>query len=231
MKNDDYWINFWKEQTKEVENINKHEQVLRTSNGEPISEKLWKLTLSELSSAINTKPSDDILDLCSGNGLISKYISEQVNSVIAVDVSENLLKSIDTRKYLNIKTIISDIRILEFENNKFNTIFIYAGIQYLTECETLKLFEKIYKWLKPGGILFLGDIPDRNKLWNFYNTEERKSFYFSDLKVNKNYIGTWFNRDFFENLSSYIGFKKAYLIEQHADLLNSASRYDYKFIK
>lgn len=226
-----YWIDFWNSYSKNHKNDDEHSQVLRTLNKKPISNGLWEFTLSNIEDIINPNINDKLLELCCGNGLISRYLSPKVESIISIDISKDLINNINIEKYTNIKAISSDIRYLKYKNESFDKIIIYAGIQYLTHVETIKLLEQMYLWLKPGGIVFLGDIPDKSKFWNFYNSKDRESVYFENAKKGIDVIGTWFEKDFFIKLSDFVGFSSAEIIIQDDRLIYSNFRYDLKLTK
>lgn len=226
-----YWVDFWKNYGEKATDKDEQTQVLRTFNKQPISKKIWDFTLKDIQKQIGPCSEDLLLDLCCGNGLISRYFSPMVKNIVAVDISEDLLRSVNRFKYPNIELIAADIRNLNFDKCSFNKIIIYAGIQYLTLAETTNLFEKVYCWLKPGGIFFLGDIPNYNKRWIFYDNFERQRIYFENLKKGKEIVGTWFEPEFFEKLGSFVNFRDSMYLAQHSDLIYSSYRYDYKLIK
>ena len=229
--NEHYWAEFWKTHGKENGAKSEQEQVLRTSNKVPIKADLWNFTLEELDKHINPDPKDRMLELCCGNGLISKHYSPRVASIVAVDVSEDLLRSIDRDAFPNIKPEVADIRALQYEQGRFDKIVIYAGIQYLTHAEATELLERASSWLNPGGVLFLGDIPNAHRKWNFYDSTERQAVYFDNLKQGRDIVGTWFEPDFFSNLGPYAGFSQSSFLDQHPDLIYAHFRFDFKFIK
>jgi cyclopropane fatty-acyl-phospholipid synthase-like methyltransferase len=225
------WIEFWKKYGQDSKGNSEQEQVLRTINKSPISNELWEFTLGKLAEQIEPNIDDSLLELCCGNGLISRYFSSTCKKITSVDISENLITMIDSKKYPNINTQISDIRDIVFPDHHFTKIIIYAGIQYLTLAEATNLVEKVFQWLKPGGYFYLGDIPNYKKLWEFYNSSERKAIYFQNIKEKKSIVGTWFEPNFFKYLSEFVGFKKSFYLPQHPDLIYSNYRYDYKLIK
>ncbi len=224
--NKNYWVNFWNEYSQELKNKDPQTQVLRTFNKKPIDKELWEHTLSHIMKYLDIQSTDNVLDLCSGNGLITKEISLNCKTVTAVDISENLLKQIDTNTYNNINTIISDIRELSFNENLFNKIIIYAGIQYLGLKEVVILFKQMYKWLEKGGICFLGDIPDIEKRWEFFNTKERETIFFESIQNEHPIVGTWFDKNFLLKLSNYCGFTESKVIKQHKGMIYSHFRFD-----
>lgn len=226
-----YWVDFWKNYGKVATDRDEQTQVLRTFNKQPISKELWEFTLKGIKKQIEPCSEDLLLDLCCGNGLISRYFSSMVKKIIAVDISKDLLRSVNRNKYPNIELVAADIRKLNYGECIFNKIIIYAGIQYLTLAETTDLFEKVYCWLKPGGIFFLGDIPNYNKRWIFYDNLERQRIYFQNLKNGKDIVGTWFDPEFFQKLGAFVNFSDSIFLAQHPDLIYSSYRYDYKLIK
>jgi len=228
---DTYWVDFWNRYAKNSKEKDSHSQVLRTLNKKPIDSGLWRFTLDTIDASIEPNAKDALLDLCCGNGMISKYFSSKVDNIVSVDVSKDLIEKIDTNKYDNINAFDADIRDLSFKKSSFDKVIIYAGIQYLTHQEVIKLLEKIFFWLKDDGILFIGDIPDSQKIWDFYNTPEREAVYFENAAEGMDIVGTWFDVQFFSKLTNFIGFSQSSHIKQNSKLIYSSFRYDFKFVK
>jgi len=224
-----YWIDFWENYGRDSKGKDKQIQVLRTLNKNPISEELWDFTKSFISSRFPILPQDKVLDLCSGNVLFSNYFVSQGAKVVSVDISKDLLNEIEDT--VNIQTVHSDIRNLDFEPRTFDKIFLYAGIQYLDNKEALTLMKNCFNWLKPGGIVYIGDIPDLDRQWEFYNTIERQKIYFDNLLNNISIVGNWFRKTWFENLSSYLGFEEGVYVSQHKRLIYSNFRFDFIYKK
>lgn len=227
----DFWVNFWKDHGKSTVDCDEQTRVLRTLNKQPIEKELWEDTLTLMAEHVKPVPDDVVLELCCGNGLISRYFSKICKTVVCVDVSADLVTSIDTKEHTNIETIVADIRDLSFPDSTFSKIIIYAGIQYLSPAETTTLFANVYDWLKPAGIFFLGDIPNYNNIWDFYNSTDREAVYFHNLQREEPLVGTWFQPEFFEKLGSYAGFADSVYIPQHEDMIYSHFRFDFKLRK
>lgn len=229
MTDNDYWTRFWVEHGKANRDSDKQTQVLRTYQKKPIDVDLWEFTLEKIDEHFIVNEGDNVLDLCSGNGLFSKhFVSKGANST-AVDVSEDLLMNVKDEQ--SIKPIVSDIRTVDFNKGVFDKVFFYAGIQYLTHGESIQVLSNIYRWLKAGGELYIGDIPDARKIWTFYNTPARQKVYFNNLKLGKAIVGTWYNPEFLENLSTFLGYKSGIAIEQDPKMIYSKFRFDFKCMK
>lgn len=92
-----YWINFWNN-NHIVEGKSVHEKIGRTIAGEPISEEKWDQCLLFLRRQLELQRHDILLDIGAGSGAICIPFSRQVEKVVAVDVSEKLLASIQKKK-------------------------------------------------------------------------------------------------------------------------------------
>ena len=222
----DYWNEYWNSITMN-KGGNLHNDVGRTINGVPIDKESWNKTLDYITNIMDIKLEDIVLDVCAGNGIISKELSKKCSQVTAVDFSKRLLNKIDVSRFKNIQVALKDVRKLDFESNSFDKIIFYFSVQHFTKSEVVVLFRKFYDWLKPGGILFIGDIPDSSRIWNFFNSEERRKIYFKSLESESPVIGTWFNRVFFEYLSLSMGFEEFNSIDQPKYQINSHYRFDF----
>ena len=115
----DYWTNYWLEHSKNINGKKPQSQVLRTFNKKDINENKWNFTLAHIMKYLDIKPSDIVLDLCCGNGLITQEISKKCMSITAVDISDELISKIDVKSKKNIKLIVQDIRDIQFKKDTF----------------------------------------------------------------------------------------------------------------
>jgi cyclopropane fatty-acyl-phospholipid synthase-like methyltransferase len=223
LKKEHYWTKYWVTDTiTEKENI--HAKVGRTIGGVPIKDSDWKRQLHFISKNINLKKNDSLLDLGAGSGAISLPFSKSVSKVCAVDISKKLLDSIP--KTNNLTKIVDDLRDIDFKEGSFSKIIFYFTIQHFTEAEVICLFEKMYKWLHKDGLIYIGDIPEATKLFDFFNTDERKEIYFNSILKKQPIIGTWFTKEFLVELARSKNFKSAKVIQQPKYFINSHYRFD-----
>jgi len=227
-KDQNFWTNFWNNNPI-IKKPEPQLKVGRTINGVPINENLWNETISFLSGQLELNTDDKVLDIAAGCGLISVPFSKKVNSLCAVDISEELTKSYGD--YNNITKIISDIRDCEFKEGEFTKVIFYFALQFLTMEESVLMLEKIYKWLSPGGIAYIGDIPDIYKMFDYFNTLERESQFFNSLKNRTPIIGTWYSRKFLQELGGFVGFENVEIINQPSNFFNAHYRFDVKLFK
>lgn len=226
----DYWKSYWTS-VKVSDGGNLHSQVERTVNKVPIDAKKWQFTLDEIEKLLDLKLSDTLLDLCSGNGLISVPFSRKCNSVTAIDISEALLGQINTNIHSNITVIAGDARTLTLENKAFTKGIMYSSLQHFSERETIGLFRTMYGSLKENGLFLIGDIPDMDRLFSFYCKPEWERAYFDSLLSNTPAVGTWFKKEILVKMAKYAGFQDAKAVDQHSDLINSHCRFDLLLYK
>jgi SAM-dependent methyltransferase len=227
----DYWRKFWDEHAKASRDMNPQLQVLRTWQKQPVEDKIFQEILETIQCALELSSEHVLLDLCCGNGLITKKLSPLCKEITGVDFTAELIEHIDVKAYPNVRPIVSDILSCDFAPCSFDNVLIYSSIQYFTQPETVRLFELIWRWLKPLGRLFLGDIPDQRRIWNFFNNVERESVYFEHLRDQQPIIGTWYDFAWLEKLSRHAGFRQTLQINQPPHFPFSHFRFDALFCK
>lgn len=222
------WPEFWRAHGRSAAAADEQTQVLRTFNKRPIEEERWLSTLAYIDREFPVGAEDDLLDLCCGNGLFTAHFSPRCASAVAVDVSPELLAVLENRGLSNVRTRCADIRTLDFVEGAFSRVFLYAGIQYLSAAEAVSLLRKVSGWLRPGGLLFIGDIPDRSRLWAFYNTDERRALYFDNCVADRDVVGTWFEASWLAHLATAAGFAQAEMLQQPSDQIYAHFRFDFR---
>jgi cyclopropane fatty-acyl-phospholipid synthase-like methyltransferase len=223
---DNYWKTFWSDHAASTRNDHQQRQVLRTVERKPIESSRFQEILKYVEEKMRVCESDEILDLCCANGLFSTYLAERCKRVVGVDFSKDLTDQIDLKRYKNISIFVKDIREVNFDEQFFDKVLLYAGLQYLSYKETISLFEKVSRWLRNGGIFFVGDVPDLRSIWKFHDSEEREQAYFDSLKNDAPIIGTWFSGDWLKKLGRYAGFGEIDIMLQPDDFPYAHYRFD-----
>jgi cyclopropane fatty-acyl-phospholipid synthase-like methyltransferase len=222
----EHWARFWSEYQTDVADKDEQSQVLRTRNKQPINQRKWEITLDIVSQQLELQPDDTLLDLCCGNGLFSAAFAPRIAGVEAVDISPVLTGRLEARGLHNVRVLTSDMRDAQFAQQSFSKVLWYAGIQYIDESDIVAMVLRIRGWMKPGGILIIGDIPDRAKLWDYFNDDTRRAAYFDGLEQRKPIIGSWLDAGWIERLCLASGFASAKTVPQHEELIYADFRYD-----
>jgi cyclopropane fatty-acyl-phospholipid synthase-like methyltransferase len=220
------WKEYWENHAKFSIDRDPQSQVLRTLNKTPVEDKIFKEILQDIESKMEISPNDKVLELCCGNGLITTYLASRCNRIVGVDFIPNLAEQIDIKKNTNISIIVEDITKVHFNSESFDKVIIYAGLQYLDYKNVITLFESVFRWLENNGLFFIGDIPDQERIWDFYNSQDREKVYFESVKNNKPIIGTWFNAKWLEKLGVYANFNNIKVCQQPSHFPYAHFRFD-----
>jgi cyclopropane fatty-acyl-phospholipid synthase-like methyltransferase len=145
---------------------------------------------------------------------------------MAVDLAELFLEKLLKGAPQNVTVMVNDVRLANFTEGAFDRILIYAGIQYFTESEIVQLMLQMRRWLRPGGRIVIGDIPDTERRWRFFNSPEREASYFEGLKSEQPLVGTWFDEKWLVKLARYAGFVAADRQSQHRSFPYQHYRFD-----
>lgn len=221
----EYWKEHW-ESDPRLSSDNPFYQVGRTQRKKPISPEDWARSLKFIEQYLLPNDQDVLIDLCCGNGLLSDYFCNLVSEIIAIDYSKRLLDVFVAKERSNVHTLQRDVKKLSFEDLSFNKVLFHFAAQHFSEGEILRILQRIKKSIAPGGLIYIGEIPDVDRKWNFYSTKEYKDAYFDGLIKDEPIIGTWYKKEFFEYAAESLGFTGIKILDQPKFMLNQNHRFD-----
>ena len=205
----DYWKSFWLSHSMENQDSDPQIQVLRTLNQQAISQEIFSSIVDSVVTMLKPEQGNNLLDLCCGNGLLTRELINKFRAVTAIDLSEKFISQVGSGMGDKVTAFAADARTVELPEKSFDRILLYAGIQYFSNSETISLLMRLRRWIRDGGSVVLGDIPDATRKWKFFNSPQRESAYFDALKSGKPIVGNWFEPVWLEKLSYYSGFSSA----------------------
>ena len=201
-------------------------QVERTVDGNEMSQAQLDLAINAVIQALGLRCSDRVVDLCCGNGLITKVIARQVEKVVAVDFSEKLVDY--ARKFnwsQNIEYIVSDVTKLP---SKFyeasNKIYIRDSIS----CLDTEGFSNLLRLIGSNSNfekLYIAGVPDADRLTIYYNTDEKMAFYRQREAARMPHIGRWWSEGEIKTLVEALGLKVS-CFAQNSELASAYYRFD-----
>lgn len=108
------------------------------------------------------RPSDRVVDLGSGSGQLALRLAPGVASVLAVDVSCEMISLLEEnaqRAHVsNVKGIATPIEHLELEPGSVDLIVSNYALHHLRDPDKRTVVERAATWLSPGGRLVVGDM-------------------------------------------------------------------------
>lgn len=129
-------------------------------------------------------PSDVVLDLGTGTGIVAQAVADEVKLVVGVDISKAMMEKRTSRE--NIIDICGDARSLMFPANTFDKVMARYVFHHIME-ETSLAMEECYRVLKPGGVMvFAEGVPPCEAVRNDYIEifklkEDRLTFMLADM--------------------------------------------------
>jgi tRNA (cmo5U34)-methyltransferase len=117
------------------------------------------------SAACHVRPHASLLDIGCGAGNFTLRVLSQVSPLdcVLVDLSQPMLDRARERVTAattgGVETIQSDMRALSFAPASFDIILAGQVLHHLREdAQWETMFANFYKWLRPGGALFIADL-------------------------------------------------------------------------
>ncbi len=227
----EYWKQYWITHGRASQDAATQYQVLRTVNKRPVDDNVFARILAHIDSVLEAGPDDAVLDLCCGNGAITTHLACHCRSVVGIDCSPDLLAQIDTDRFRNLSLRVEDVAEAELPGEMFTKVLFYAGVQYFSEQQIVRLFCRIAASMRSGGRFYVGDIPDVGRIWSFHNTAERETAYFDSVRDDKPIIGTWLDPLWLSKLASHAGFENIRVLQQPEWLPFAHYRFDMSMQK
>ena len=209
------WREFWRTY-RETEVRSENDlffEVGKTVNQQPISEEALRLSIGLITKGLKLTNKDRILELCCGNGLITKHLASLVDQVYAVDFVERLIEH--ARKFRsapNIHYVCADA-LGYLEQLMKNGLYVPSKVllgDALGYFEPHALGDVLagLKRLTGNNFIFMATgIPSEELKYNFYNTPERVHRYKENqLRVNNTNdgIGRWWRKEELEHIAGQV---------------------------
>jgi cyclopropane fatty-acyl-phospholipid synthase-like methyltransferase len=205
------WRRYWTEYPKQFLDTEFAKQIKYTIGGKPVPDSAIEDSASAIQLKLHLDLNDNLLDLCCGNGLITKILAEKCNHVIGIDFSATLIDiantfhSGDNVEYLPINAGEIE-RFPEITKHRFTKILMNAGLQYFRASELPHLIATIGSVLAESGVILLTAIPDRSRKSFFYNTARRKIRHLREIILRQDQMGTWWSRNEIDSTCAKHGF-------------------------
>jgi len=196
------WKDFWNNQATKQDDALK---VGRAVNGKIVDDKTLQDIAAYIAKFLELKPTDSLLDICCGNGMLTKLLAPYCKEIIGIDLSEKLISEAKT-KYIHpkISYFVGDASQLSavLPIKKFDKILLYFSFQYI-ETNTLanNVFKEIHYSLNYNGLALIGDIPDAERLHIFYPSIKERIKYFVNKYRGKNEMGRFWHPNELDKLA------------------------------
>jgi len=187
-------------------------QVGRTIEKKPISMSQFEAILFQIRSNLLLNRKDTLIDICCGNGFITKNIAKNCALIDGIDYSEYLINIAlkynclpNTRYWCC--SLFDMPNISDLSVNAYDKVLIYNALPNFLHKDIMRILSILDKITHSKSLILLGDIPDIQKKWHFYNTPQRRKDYFQRIAEENEAIGTWWDKSELFYASELAGFK------------------------
>jgi 2-polyprenyl-3-methyl-5-hydroxy-6-metoxy-1,4-benzoquinol methylase len=183
---------------------------------------------------------DVLLDVCCGNGMFTQYLASHCKAVVGVDFSQSLID------HANAHYASDNIRFICADALRLSSLDLPAGGPFMpgftkaTLCFSFQYFEsaeqgrsvveQIMQRLLPGGKLFLGDVPDRERWFVFYHSVRKIMRLIKQMAQQRNDMGKFWSEDELGIIARSLGLQGKKLV-QPAHFPYAHYRMDYLLCK
>jgi SAM-dependent methyltransferase len=188
------WKRFWNTDPRVLSGNDLLVQVGKTVNGTPIRQQLLDVIAAQIVEKLEIGPGEDVLDLCCGNGIITRRYAPQCRSVHAIDFSEPLIEAARLHCGLpNISYRLGDVCALpdDIRMIRFDKILMYEALQNFQPEQAEALFAFMANSASDRAPIFIASVPDREDMARFYDTDERRAAYAKRVADNNDRMGRW----------------------------------------
>lgn len=238
MRSKENWLQFWsnRKASSGDENISDADlmiQVGKTIGGLPIDMTHVEQSIKSILQNLCLKETDKILDAGCGNGLLTEMVAEYCDSISGIDFSTTLIETAKQASRRDVAYYCGDISSPESYLNvdpSINKIYSFEVFQHLSEGDCHNFLKLVHKKFPALNRVFLGGLPDKEKIRNFYNTDERWLDYLNRLKNDSEAIGHWWSRERLMKIAEKEGFE-CVIQDQNENFYTTHYRFDAVLVK
>lgn len=221
------WQEYWNQLARD--HTNHHAQVARFMGEKPVNDQIIDDIAGHIAAMLDLKPDQQLLDVCCGNGVITQKLAEKCLQVVGVDISEEQLSAAGQKAISeNIVYQYGDvIDLTDYVRGEFDKISMYFSFQYLDSYRKgKKAISQMIQLLRPGGEIFIGDVPDYDRLANFYPSSWDRFKYHTNQLLGRSLMGKFWKESEIHSICENLGIRYAKM-EQPRHLPYAGYRVDY----
>ena len=197
----DDWKKFWNEYPATIDETAFLVQVGHTVSGKPYSAGQFADMVSSIRAALGLGPDHRLLDVCCGNGVITRELARSCGRVVGVDFSGPLIET--ARRFNRLANITYEtMDALDLEQasfageGPFDRINMYAALQHFHTGDLARLLEGMLRHVVGDFVILIGGVLDAERKHAFLDTPEKQAMYEEYCRQGRDRLGTWWDKSF-----------------------------------
>ncbi|MEQ8815763.1 MAG: class I SAM-dependent methyltransferase [Thalassobaculum sp.] len=182
-------------------------QVKHTVAGKTVSDEQISMIVEAVLRGLALEPADRILDLCCGNGALTTRFFAACEGGLGIDFSPTLIGVANKhfvrrpQESFRLQDVLDYVRCAA-DPSLFTKAVCHGGFQYLPRSDAQELLELLHRRFTNVQRVFLGNLPDRNRIDAFFGTRPRAANVEHEAASP---LGIWRSIDEVEALSAACG--------------------------
>jgi len=184
-------------------------QTRRTVQGKPVSDEQIRMIIETITSRLEMRADDTLLELACGNGSLSRFLFDSCAEYLGVDLSEYLIsvakKNFERlpRHRFAMQGVAEYVR-QEPHPERFSKALCYASFCYFPAADAAEVLHTLFDKFTNVQTVFIGNLPDKDRAGEFYKTRQPSAEELADYSTP---IGSWRTQDEFAKLAGDAGWK------------------------
>lgn len=203
-------VDFYNKRVADLEGDAFLKQVGHTERGEAISDRQLDDMVEDLCALAELSPGDCLLDLCCGNGFLTRRFAEHVERVVGVDFSGAMIEvGTNHNRMDNVTYQVGDAfnpeGIAENAPRPFTKLIMHGALQHFAQHDFERLLAGILEACDDNCVLVFGFVPEHGKQSSFYTTPKSRMKQRLRHLFGRDVMGTWWEKEYIRSVCGKLG--------------------------
>lgn len=206
------WKRFWEEHPGRFAATAFREQVGRTfAGGRPTPAPELDVAFRQVVEGLQLRPDERVLDVCCGNGLLTRRLGDMADAVVGVDFASTMIAiarehhGAPNVRYVEASATAISPTLLGPE--PFDKVTMFESLQYFDPVTAPALFAALASVARPGARLYFSGVLDRGRIWAFFDTPERRAAYEASVAEGRQLLGHWWDASTLTGIAEEHGYR------------------------
>lgn len=187
-------------------------QTGHTVGGVPMSEDALDRLLDPIRDALALRPDDVLLDLCCGNGFLTRRFADDVSKIVAIDFSAEMIRLAKTHNFAdNVEYYQGDVNRLNPDLPRVTKVLMMYALQHFTPGEVRGLLSDLKARIGTGGVIVFAGVPHFDRRSDFYAGRRQTLSIRLRRLIGRDLMGVWWKQSELVAICTELGLTAEFL--------------------